>query len=105
MPNVNLRLILFIFIFSTPVYAEETTGFNEICHIYTEAQNSNMTNAQLNNYIHNNIQKRVKSVDALEAHSAVFQVNPDTRYSIFKKSAEFSLKQTWNCDAMQYFMK
>jgi len=101
----KLYLTLFIFTFSTSAFSKEQAGFNEICHIYTEVQNSNMTNTQLNDYIHNNIEQRVKSVDALQTHSAVFQVDPTERYSIFKKSAEFSLKQAWSCSAMKILMK
>jgi len=101
----NLCLTLFTVAFSTASYSEEVTGFTEICNIYTEAKNSNMANNQLNDYIENNIEKRVRSVDALNTHDAVFQVKLNERYSIFKQSAEFSLKQPWSCEAMQHFMK
>ncbi len=98
-------LTLFIIMFPISAYSADIAGFNEICNIYTEAQNSSMSREQISDYIQNNIQARVQSVDALDAHGAVFQLEPANRYSIFKKSAEISLKHSWYCDAVKNFMK
>jgi hypothetical protein len=80
-------------------------GFDVVCRIYTEAQNSSMTKQQLSDYVNNNIAERVSDKDAFTTHSIIFQVSPDERYKIFKESAEHSLKRKWNCAAMKTLMK
>ena len=84
---------------------DNNSGFDLICQIYTEARNSSMTKEQLNNYIFDNVENRVKSKDAIEAHTAVFNLEPKKRYPIFKESAEYSLKKKWECDAVKFLMK
>jgi len=94
--------------YSLCAHAAESTnnvsGFDTICQIYTEAVNSSMTKEQLSHYIFNNVESRVKSTDALEAHTAVFNLEPARRYSIFKQSAEYSLKKKWDCEAVKKLM-
>ena len=96
--------VLFILV-SVIAYSTEETGFDEICIIYTEAQNSSMTDEDLNTYIFENVKNRVTSKDALEAHSAVFNLGLDKRFIIFKESAEYSLKHKWECAAVKALMK
>jgi len=64
-----------------------------------------MSSTDKNDYIFNNIKKRVSSTDALQAHGAVFNLEPKKRYSIFKQSAEYSLKRKWSCKAVNQLMK
>ena len=103
-----IRRITFAILFSilsiSAISATET-GFDEICKIYTEAKNSSMKKEDLNSYIFDNVKNRVTSKDALEAHSAVFNLGVDKRFSIFKQSAEYSLKHKWDCAAMKALMK
>jgi hypothetical protein len=106
-----LRKLVFVFIFtfSLSLSAEgiraNKNGFDVICQIYTEAINSSMSKDQLRNYIFDNVENRVKSIDALEAHVAVFNLPPEKRYPIFKESAEYSLKNKWDCVAIKSLMK
>ena len=101
--KIAFMIILSIISISTISAAE--TGFDEICKIYTEAKNSSLSKSQLSNYIFENIKNRVTSKDALEAHSAVFNLGVDKRFSIFKQSAEYSLKHKWECAAVKELMK
>lgn len=105
----KLIFIVFLSVFSLYALADKSpvssTGFDIICQIYTEAKNSSMTKEQLSDYIFSNVDKRVKSKDALEAHSAVFNLEPAKRYPIFKASAEYSLKQKWGCPAIKVLMQ
>ena len=71
--------ILFSILFITTGSASET-GFDEICKIYTEANNSSMKKEDLNSYIFDNVKNRATSKDALEAHSAVFNLALDKRF-------------------------
>ena len=102
-PKVILFLILASHI--SIVHSSQNSGFDEICNIYTEAQNSNMPKEQLSEYIFDNVKKRVNLPEALEAHGSVFHLTPSKRYSIFKKAAEITLKQTWDCPAIKALMK
>lgn len=98
-------LALIFTIILIPAISVAETSFDEICKIYTEAKNSSMTKKDLNNYIFENVKNRVNSKDALEAHSAVFNLGIDKRFKIFKESAEYSLKRKWECAAVEEFMK
>jgi len=103
------KLIFLSIFYSSLLYAggseQKNKGFDTICQIYTEAINSSMTKKQLSEYIFDNIKSRVVNKDALEAHAVIFQLEPPKRYAIFKKSAEYSLKRNWHCDAMKEIMK
>ena len=90
---------------STSCLANGDMGFDEICRIYTEAVNSSMKKEQLSDYIFKNVKKRVNNKDALEVHDIIFQLAPEERYKIFKKSAEMSLKRSWDCLAVEKLIK
>ena len=98
-------LVLLLFVFPITSHTGEIASFNEICNIYTEAQNSGMSRSQISDYIQNNIKTRVQPGDALDAHIAIFQLEPEKRYSIFKQTAEISLNRSWDCDALRTLMK
>lgn len=108
----NHRFILAILLFSTysisshseSSYSEGEPGFDEICRVYTEAYNSNMSINVLSEYIFNNIKKRVSFDEALEAHEAVMHADAKSRYVLFKGSAEYTLKRSWACKAMKAIM-
>ncbi len=102
--RIKIILVLIFLICSISGYSAEDQGFNEVCRIYTEAKNSNMSAGVASKYIFNNVKERVSSVDALQAHAAVMQAMGDKRYSLFKESAEHVLKRSWNCDAMKLMM-
>lgn len=95
--------IIFIWTCSIVAFASDQ-GFDEICRIYTEAQNSSMQKEQLSSYIFDNVKKRVNNKDALDAHDVVFLADPKERYSLFKQSAELSLKRSWDCPAVKALM-
>ncbi len=109
---MRFRLIplLTLAIFLSPVsFANNAnsnnSGFDTICQIYTEAENSNINKDQLSDYIFSNIRNRVTSIDALEAHDSVFQLPPSKRYRIFKQAAEYFLKRKWQCTSIESLMK
>lgn len=86
-------------------YASDQQGFDEVCCIYTEAKNSNMSIATASKYVMENISRRVDSKDALQAHEAIMQAMADQRYILFKQSAEHVLKKSWECEAMKSMFK
>ena len=97
---------LFILITYNSIFqSAQASGFDEICNIYTEAQNTNMPKEQLSEYIFDNVKKRVTLPEAIEAHGSVFHLDPKKRYSIFKKAAEITLNKTWDCPAIESLMK
>ncbi len=105
MVNPKVALTVLLFSISISAYAIEDSGFDEICKIYTEAKNSNMPKRQLSDYIFDNIKNRVSSKDALDAHTAVFNLGVDKRFSVFKEIVESSLKRKWECVAVKELMR
>lgn len=111
MPSIDsMRTISQIFIFIVGVFCATYSygningrhnDFDEICRIYTEIQNSNMSLNTASNYLLKNIEKRVRSNDALVAHSAILEAMSDRRYELFKQSAEEVLGTVWRCPAME----
>jgi hypothetical protein len=97
--------LIVLLVLSFNVAANEVTGFDEICRIYTEAQNSSMTGEALSTYIFDNVEQRVTLKDARDAHEIVFQVEPAKRYYIFKQTAELILKHPWDCPAAKNLMQ
>jgi len=64
-----------------------------------------MDRAQISDYIQNNIKARVQPGDAIDVHDALYQLDPAERYSVFRQSAEASLKRSWNCNAVKNMMQ
>lgn len=99
-----LHTLIFLLFLSFNAMASEETSFDEICRIYTEARNSSMTGEQMSTYIFDNVDQRVASKDAREAHEVIFQLDPTERYDIFKQSAELVLQHPWDCPAVKNLM-
>jgi hypothetical protein len=97
-----ILLTLMVSVFSTFAIADERQEFNEICRIYTEINNSNMSKDVASKYVIANVKARVSSKDALIAHEAIMQAMPDQRYKLFKQSAEWKIGSSWSCDAMEH---
>jgi hypothetical protein len=100
-----LQAVVVLFALSFNVSATEDPGFDEICRIYTEAQNSSMSGEQLNTYIFDNIDQRVASKDAREAHDAIFNLEAAARYEVLKQSAELVLEHPWDCPAAKKLLR
>ncbi len=99
-----LLITLMVSVFSTFANADERQEFNEICRIYTEINNSNMSKDVASKYVMANVKERVSSKDALIAHEAIMQAMPDQRYQLFKQSAEWKTGSTWDCYAMEHLL-
>ena len=99
-------LLLAVLLAALPSYylSAESQGFDEICRIYTEAQNANMNSKQLSQYIFTNVRTRINDIRAKQTHVSILQLTPEKRYAIFKEGAEYSLKREWNCKAVKDLM-
>jgi len=104
MNRVLILLVLLVQGLPNFAYADQT-GFDEVCKIYTEVLNSNMSADESGRYIFDNVAQRVQSKEALDAHDVIFQLKPAERYSLFKEAAEHALKKKWECAAMNSLMK
>jgi len=102
--RTSVFIIFFCSLVNTSFATEQQPGFDEICNIYTEIKNSNMTQEQKEDYIFDNIEKRVQQQGAKDAYSASVIVDPNKRYDLLKESAEMVVKHKWDCPAMQEFM-
>jgi len=107
MQSLHLKMSVFFLLSTYTVLAcsEQPNGFDEICSIYTEAQNSRMSVEDTYNYIFENIKNRVSFREALSVYDAGLAIDPGKRYPVFKESAEYVLKHEWNCPAMKAFLK
>lgn len=101
---IFITAALFLASANTRFAENNDRDYDVICHIYTEAYNTNMPISTLSQYILNNINERVHSKDAKEAHEAVMHALAESRYSLFKSSAEHTLKHTWDCKSMELIM-
>ena len=101
----KLMFLLLLIFFQINIAAADQSGFDEICHIYTEALNSSMKGDQLNNFINDSVKSRVTDKNAKITHDAITQARPDERYKIFKDSAEHYLNKRWACPDMKTLMK
>ncbi len=97
-------MFLFLWAYSISSYSAGDQDFDEVCRIYTEANNSNMSIEAASLYIFDNVKKRVNSVDVLQAHEAVMHAFGNDRYALFKGSAEHVLVRNWDCAAMKFMM-
>ena len=93
MNRQNFALILILFSTSLNISIAGETGFDEICKIYTEVKNTNMTTEMASKYIFDNVKVRINSADALQTHEAIISALADKRYTFFKESAEHYLKK------------
>jgi len=101
---IYLALLAAFIGYPPSLLANSHQDFNTICEIFTESENSSFTNEQKSDYIDDNVKKRITSKDALQAYSAMFQLDSGSRYDIFKKSAEYSTKHKWECAVMKKVM-
>ena len=98
-------LILSMLLISAPTLFKPKAGFDEMCIIFTEATNRNISGQKLSEYIDENVRKRINSIDAIEVYSIILQVDPKERYALFKQSAEYSLKREWDCSAIEKLLQ
>jgi len=84
--------------------SSHNNGFDEVCLIFQEAKGLHKPLNETLSYITDNINKRVKQGDAHEAFNALVNAMPSERYSLFKQTAEASLKHAWDCPDMNAIM-
>lgn len=79
-------------------------GFDTTCLIFENAATESMSPEELGNYIAGELEgmgDQPALKDVKEVYHALFNVDPAERYSLFKESAESTLKRNWNCEAMR----
>ncbi len=89
----------FFILFSTSLLASEVEDFDVACQIFTEAKNTGFDKEKRSDYIEENIKTRTSSKKLRDTYDVIFNVSPDKRYTIFKKSAEHATKKLWDCPA------
>jgi hypothetical protein len=105
MHKISLVTLFLFLILSTNIAVAEEAGFDELCKIFIEVDNSNMTNEQRNVYVFSNVKSRINVQDTLDIFDSVFLLDPKERYPAIKKGAEMSLKHPWDCPAMKKLFK
>ena len=69
----RLAVLILITFYTGQAYTSES-GFDEICNIYTEILNSNMSKEDSNHYVTINVKQRISNKDAITTHSIIYQV-------------------------------
>jgi len=99
--RIVFSLVLLLITSCSNQYDSFYNGFDKICLIYNDVFNNpalkDKPRLSKQNTVHDLIKKNVFDVDAITAFTAVASANPDDKYSLFKQSAEYSLKREWNC--------
>ncbi|MCI0506740.1 MAG: hypothetical protein L0Z73_11605 [Gammaproteobacteria bacterium] len=99
-------LIIILAFFTAPVSAENINDFDITCVIFTEAKNTTFKNHEaLSAYIEENITARVQSKAVKDTYYVIFNLPPEERYDVFKKSAEHELKREWDCPAAKALLR
>jgi len=101
---ITLTAILFLMSCSMDTPLKNTNAFDSACQIFKEASTKNLNPEELGNYIAtelDNMDDQTALKEAKEVYHALFNVNPAQRYSLFKQSAETTLKRNWDCQAMK----
>ena len=84
--------------------APQRNGYDEVCHIFQEADALHIPLNETLAYITQNFNKRVKHGDAQEAFTLLVNAIPSERYNLFKQAAEASTKHTWDFPEMKTIM-
>lgn len=95
----------FFILFSTSLYASEVEDFEVACQIFTEAKNTGFDKEKRSAYIEKNINARTSSKELKDTYNIIFNVSPNERYTLFKKSAEHATKKSWNCPAAKTLLR
>ena len=100
-----ITLSLIFIISCSGQYYSVDNGFDKICLIYNDVFNNptlkDKSTVHKYEIINVLIKKHVVDVDAITAFVAVAQANPDDKYSLFKQSAEYSIKREWDCELIK----
>ena len=102
--SITLTAIIFLMSCSMGTSPKSTNGFDSACQIFKEASTKNLNPEELGNYIATELENmgdQLASKEVKEVYHALFNVNPTQRYSLFKQSAEITLKRNWDCQAMK----
>lgn len=102
--TISLTILYVCLITLVSCSASHNNGFDEVCHIFQEAKRLHKPLNETLSYITDNINKRVKHGDAHEAFTLLVNAIPSERYTLFKQTAEASLKHTWDCPDMNAIM-
>ncbi len=93
----RIYFCLFFILFSAGIFASEVEDFDVACQIFTEAKNTGFDKEKRSAYIEENIKTRTSSKELRDTYNIIFNVSPEERYTIFKKSAEHATKKPWDC--------
>lgn len=109
MKKYTISLFALLVFFSQDIIANEEDSqqaYINFCDLVTEAMTT-ATNAQARyEYIVNKFEGRVGNKHIKEAFDVVYQLDPETRYSVFKQAVEEETGGQWSCTGLrQYFEK
>jgi len=103
-----LVTVVFLISCSTNTNIKTKNGFDTACAIFQKASLMKLSPQELGNYIADALDKmppQRASEDVKQVYHALFNVSPKERYTLFKESAEITLKRSWDCHIMKKMYK
>lgn len=104
----TLIILSLLFIIScSSKYDSIDNGFDKICLIYTDVFSDpalkDRSIIEKHELVYDLVKGNVTDVDAITTFVAVAKANPDEKYTLFKQSAEYSLKRAWDCELIRNY--
>lgn len=106
MKKIILTIFLFITFIGQNVLANshgDNRVYSDFCELVTEAMAHTSDAKSRHEYIVSNFDEKVGNKDIKEAYDVVFQVAPDKRYSVFKRSIEENIGREWGCYSLKNY--
>ena len=105
MKKIRGFLILLIVSMNFAYANGQSSDFDAICQVYTEAYQQEsfkkLTASERASYINQKIQETVQPGEALNTLQLIAQVEPSEKYNLLKQAAEMSTGKPWDCPAIQ----
>jgi len=103
----NILPILIFFILMSQESLANNIGDNKVysifCELVTEAMTLRSDTKSRHEYIVKYFDEKVGSKEIKDAYDVVFQVAPDKRYNVFKKSIEEDIGAAWECSGLKAY--
>ena len=99
-----VALVLFLLVGSAASADNLDADFERLCGVFEEAIAFDEPEVMAK-YVRDNLPSRVESDEVIDAYEAIFLVDPDQRYRVFKEAAEANMEEPWDCPAFKVLVE
>lgn len=100
-----VALVLFLLVGSAASADSLDADFERLCGVFEEALALDDDPEVTAKYVRDNLPSRVESDEVIDAYEAIFLVDPDQRYRVFKEAAEANMEEPWDCPAFKVLVE